>query len=61
MSFFEATLAQEGGREIYEEQVFWTEIYQPFLFAGLAFYLLYLLLGERPRVGQLTLQEETAS
>jgi Ca-activated chloride channel family protein len=58
VSFFDETIAREEGRETYEEQVFWTEIYQPFLFLGLALYLLYLVLSERPAVGQLALQEE---
>lgn len=59
VDFFEQTIAQEGGREVTEEQVFWTEIFQPFLLSGLALYLLYLLVPERPKVGQLRIEEET--
>lgn len=59
VSFFDETLAKEGGRDVYEEQVFWTEIYQPFLFAALALYLLYLLIPERPRIGQLAMEKAT--
>jgi Ca-activated chloride channel family protein len=53
VDFFEQTLAQEEGRDIYDEQVFWTEIFQPFLLAGLVLYLIHILLPERPKSGQL--------
>jgi Ca-activated chloride channel family protein len=59
VSFFDETLAKEGGRDVFEKQVFWTEIYQPFLFAGLLLYLLYLLVPERPRIGQLAMEKAT--
>jgi Ca-activated chloride channel family protein len=58
VSFYDKTIAVEGGREVVEEQVFWTEIFQPFLFAGLALYLAYLLFPERPAAGRLALKEE---
>ena len=56
VSFYEKTIAMEGGREVVEEQVFWTEIFQPFLFCGLALYLVFLILPERPAVGQLAMR-----
>jgi Ca-activated chloride channel family protein len=57
VDFYEGTLDKESGREVVEEQVFWTEIFQPFLLAGLVFYLAHLLLPERPRRGRLALEE----
>ena len=57
VDFFEKTVAQEEGRDIYDEQVFWTEIFQPFLLAGLVLYLLHVLAPERPKSGQLALVE----
>jgi len=51
--FFHKTIAQESGREIEDEEIAYTEIFQPFLLAGLAFYAAYLALSERPRQGQL--------
>ena len=58
VDFFDKTIGQEEGREVHEEQVFWTEIYQPFVLAGLFFYLLGLLLPERPALGQLAVRDE---
>lgn len=58
VDFFEKTVAQEQGRDIYDEQVFWTEIFQPFLLAGLLLYLLHILVPERPRSGQLQMAAE---
>lgn len=55
VDFFEKTIARESGREIIDEQVTWTEIFQPFLLAGIVLYLVYLAFPERPRAGQLTL------
>ncbi|HLU48277.1 MAG TPA: VWA domain-containing protein, partial [Planctomycetota bacterium] len=43
----EDAIASEGGREIVEEHVSWTEIFQPFLLAGVALYFLFLLVSER--------------
>ncbi|MBI4605982.1 MAG: hypothetical protein HY721_28795, partial [Planctomycetes bacterium] len=60
VGFYEKTIAAEGGREVYEENVAWTEIFQPFLLAGLALYLAYLLYPERPRAGGLTPVEAKA-
>lgn len=57
VDFFEKTIARESGREIVDEQVTWTEIFQPFLLAGLVLYLSFLALPERPRRGQLSLEE----
>ena len=57
VEFFDKTIAQESGREIAEEQVFWTEIFQPFLLAGLLLYLAYLLVPERPSQGRLATLE----
>ena len=56
--FYSESIAKDSRREIVEKQVFWTEIYQPFLFAGIFFYLLHLLLQERPRTGQLAIENE---
>jgi len=58
--FFHETIGKEAGRDVEDEQVFWTEIFQPFLLAGLAFYLIYLALPERPRQGQLAVPETSA-
>ncbi len=55
--FFRKTIALETGREVEEEQIFWTEIFQPFLLAGLALYLVYIVFSERPRQGQLATLE----
>jgi Ca-activated chloride channel family protein len=60
VEFFDRTLAQESGREIVEEQVFWTEIFQPFLLAGLLLFLVYLLVPERPSQGRLSTRELSA-
>jgi Ca-activated chloride channel family protein len=51
--FFDKTIALEAGREIEDEEIAYTEIFQPFLLAGIAFYLAYLAWRERPRHGQL--------
>jgi Ca-activated chloride channel family protein len=48
VDFYEKTLGREKGREVVEEHVSWTEIFQPFLLAGFILYLLYLALPERP-------------
>ena len=45
---FEETIGREEGREVYEEHMSWTEIFQPFLLAGLFFYLLSVATAERP-------------
>ncbi len=58
--YFNKTIALEAGREVEEEQVTYTEIFQPFLLAGLAFFLLYLAVSERPRRGQLAQLEAAA-
>jgi Ca-activated chloride channel family protein len=60
VDFYQQTIAEEGGREVIEEQVFWTEIFQPFLLAGLALYLIHLVFPERPRRGALSRLEEGA-
>jgi Ca-activated chloride channel family protein len=60
VDFYENTLDRESGREVVEEQVFWTEVYQPFLFAGIALYMAHLLLPERPRRGRLAIEEEAS-
>lgn len=57
--FFAKTIAQEVGREIEDEEIAYTEIFQPFLLAGLAFYAAYLARSERPRRGQLERMEAT--
>ena len=51
--FFQKTIALEAGREVEDEQVSYTEIFQPFLLAGFVFYVFFLALNERPRQGQL--------
>ncbi len=48
VGFFDRTLGQEEGREVFEEHVTWTELFQPFVLAGIFFYLIYLALPERP-------------
>ena len=53
--FFDRTIAQDARRDVAEKRVFWTEIFQPFLLAGLFFYLLHIALAERPRTGQLAI------
>lgn len=45
------TLGKEEGRELEELHVSWTEIFQPFLLAGLALYVAALLIPERPARG----------
>ena len=57
VDFYDKTIARESGREVYDEHVVWTEIFQPFAFAGLVLYLIYLLLPERPGRGQLAALE----
>jgi hypothetical protein len=57
VEFFEKTIDLESGREVFDEQVVWTEIFQPFLIAGLVLYLIYLMFPERPRQGELTTLE----
>jgi Ca-activated chloride channel family protein len=47
VEIFENTIGKETGREVEEEAVSWTEIYQPFLLAGIFFYLVWLLIPER--------------
>jgi Ca-activated chloride channel family protein len=59
VSFHEKQIAPEGGRELFEENISWTEIFQPFLLAGFVLYLAHLLLSERPRQGQLAPAEVT--
>ncbi len=54
--FYERTIAQDARRDVIEKRVFWTEIFQPFLLAGLLFYLLHIALLERPKVGQLAIE-----
>jgi Ca-activated chloride channel homolog len=49
VDFFDSTIGKQEGREGEETHVAWTEIFQPFLLTGLALYLVYLVLGERPR------------
>ena len=57
--FYDNTIARDTRHEVIEKQVFWTEIYQPFLLAGLLFYVFHLLLNDRPRQGQLWAPKET--
>ena len=57
VEFFTNTIARDSGRDVFDEQVIWTEIFQPFLITGLVLYLIYLLLPERPARGQLTTPE----
>ena len=60
VDFYENTIARETGREIILERVTWTELFQPFLLAGLFFYLLYLAVPERPsRARSIRLMEAT--
>ncbi len=54
--FYEQTIAKDSRRDTVETQIYWTEIYQPFVLGGLFFYALYLLVRERPRGGQLALE-----
>jgi Ca-activated chloride channel homolog len=60
VSFYEKTISREEGRELYEEQVLWTEVFQPLLLAGIAFYVASLLVSERPRRGQLEIGGSTS-
>jgi Ca-activated chloride channel family protein len=55
--FYQKTIGQESGRGVDEEHVTWTEIFQPFLFAGLVLYSAYLFLAERPSRGRLESKE----
>jgi len=48
VSFYKTQIAPQAGREIYEVSVSWTEIFQPFLLAGILLYFLFLLIPERP-------------
>lgn len=59
VDFFRKTIDMESVREVYEEHVVWTEIFQPFLIAGLILYLVHILIPERPRRGQLTTIQES--
>jgi Ca-activated chloride channel family protein len=59
VDFYDKTIAKEAGRQVGEEQIFWTEIFQPFVLAGLVLYLVHLLIAERPRRGQLVVPEVT--
>ena len=54
--FYDRTIAQDARRDVFEKRVFWTEIFQPFLLAGLFFYLLHLAVLERPKTGQLAIE-----
>ncbi|MEM7231601.1 MAG: VWA domain-containing protein [Planctomycetota bacterium] len=48
VEIFEQTIGKEEGREVLEENVAWTEIFQVFVLAGFACYLIYLSIPERP-------------
>lgn len=54
--FYDRTIAQDSRRDVIEKRVFWTEIFQPFLLAGLFFYLLYIAVVERSKTGQLAME-----
>lgn len=47
VSFYRDVIAAEEGRDVWEEHVSWTEIYQAFLLAGIAFYWLFLVIPSR--------------
>lgn len=49
VGFYKGVREKEEGREVVEERVSWTEVYQPFLLGGLFFYFLFLIVPERPR------------
>jgi len=62
VDFYEKTIAQETGREIVQERITWTELFQPFLLVGLLFYLLHLAVPERPaRARSIRLMEVTGT
>jgi len=60
VEFYKNAIASGEGREVYEEQVFWTEVFQPFLLAGLALLVAALLVRERPAAGALAAEEATS-
>ena len=57
VGFYENTIGREEGREVADEQVAWTEIFQPFLLAAIGLYIAHLAFSERPRHGRLALGE----
>jgi Ca-activated chloride channel family protein len=53
VDFYENKIvAQQPRREITEEHVYWSEVYQPVLFVGLALVVAAMLIPERPRQAQ---------
>ncbi|MCZ6792222.1 MAG: VWA domain-containing protein [Planctomycetota bacterium] len=62
VDFYDKTIGRQKRREVTEEQVSWTEIFQPFLLAGIILYFFYLLLPERPpRQAAVRLVEESSA
>ena len=62
VGFWRSQIAPLAGRRSEEERITWTELFQPFLLAGLFFYLIHLGIGERPaRARSISLQEVTES
>jgi Ca-activated chloride channel family protein len=60
VGFYENTIGREEGRSVTDEQVAWTEIFQPFLLAAIGLYVAHLAFSERPRHGRLSLGEGAA-
>ncbi len=56
VEFYDQRIAPNTRDEVTEKRVFWTEIFQPFLLAGLVLYVLAVTLPERPKKGQLALE-----
>jgi Ca-activated chloride channel family protein len=61
VDLYRNTIAGQEGQDVVDEQVAWTEIFQPFLITGLCLYLLYLFIPERPRRGQLMALEPASA